>query len=239
VSLDRLQQLEASEARADLQARHIELLQKQIAETSVALKEERALSEKQAEAMMRVARTCERSCEMKEQHAAALRAQDAATAIVEDDNAALKAKLRELAASHAASIAKLDAQHVDAISKLEVRHKEVVADLKAECAALRAHAELKSTLTEILAAVTTGAMEVLPVRADSRQFVEWRLGGIPPPAAAELPSVPQFFDRAWCAAVSAEGWKAAVDANVCATVTRVGPYSCTLRSAAPLARSPF
>jgi hypothetical protein len=86
VSLDRLQQLEASEARADLQARHIDLLQKQIAETNAALKEERALSEKHAEAMMRVARTCdERTSEMKEQHAAALRVKDATTARVEDD----------------------------------------------------------------------------------------------------------------------------------------------------------
>jgi hypothetical protein len=50
---------------------------------------------------MHIARTCdERTSEMKEQHAAALRVQDAAGAKMEDDNAALKA---ELTASHAAA----------------------------------------------------------------------------------------------------------------------------------------
>jgi hypothetical protein len=71
VSLDRLQRLEACEARADLQERHIELLQKQIAETDAALKLELARGEKHAEALMHIARTCdERTSEMKEQHAA-------------------------------------------------------------------------------------------------------------------------------------------------------------------------
>jgi hypothetical protein len=225
VSLDRLQRLEVCEARADLQERHIELLQKQIAETDAALKLELARGEKHAEALMHIARTCdERASEMKEQHAAALRVKDAATAKLEDDFGALKAKLLELAASHAVTITKLETQHKDAITKLE-----------SENAALKAQAELKSTLSEIHAAVTTGAMEILPVRpSDSRQFVEWRIGGIP------LPLVPQF-DRAWCAAVCTGDWKADIDAaagDVRAKVTQKGERSCTLRSTAPLPRGP-
>jgi hypothetical protein len=49
-------------------------------------------------------------------------------------------------------------------------------------------------LIDILAGVTTvttGALEILPVRSDSRQFAEWRVSGIPPPPVPE-------FDRAWC-----------------------------------------
>jgi hypothetical protein len=72
VSLDRLQRLEACEARADLDARHIELLQKQIDEIDGILKLELARGEKHAEALMHIARTCdERTSELKEQHATA------------------------------------------------------------------------------------------------------------------------------------------------------------------------
>jgi hypothetical protein len=137
---------------------------------------------------------------------------------VEDENAALKTKLTELAASHAAA-------------------KEAIAALNAENASLKAQAA--STLTEILAAVstvTTGAMEILPVRPDSRQFVEWRMGGIPPPP----PFVPRF-DRAWCAAVCADGWKADVDVaagDMRVMVTQKGLGDVTLRSATPLPRGP-
>jgi hypothetical protein len=210
VSLDRLQRLEACEAQADLQQRHIELLQKQIAETDAALKLELARGEKHAEALMHVARTCdERTSELKEQHAAALRVKDAV-------------------------MTKMEMSHAAAISKLEAHHKDVVADLKAENAALRAQAA--STLTEILAAVaavTTGAMEILPVRPDSRQFVEWRVGGIPPPA-------PPQFDRAWCAAVC-DWWGVQIDAAAGDTRAIVRSSSsgyCTLRSDAPLPRGP-
>jgi hypothetical protein len=230
VSLERLQQLEACEAQADVQKRHIELLQKQITESDAALKLEQARGEKHAEALMHIARTCdERTSEMKEQHAAALRVKDMITGKVEDENAALKEKLVELASSHAAAISKQEAQHKGAIIKLE-----------AENAALRAQAA--STLTEIHAAVTTGAMEILPVRpSDSRQFVEWRVGGIPtvpPPPVVELPLVPQF-DRAWCAAMCVNGWNVDVDAaagGVRAKATGGGDSSCTLRSAVPLPR---
>jgi hypothetical protein len=161
---------------------------------------------------------------MKEQHAAVVRVK----ATVEDENAALKLKLAELAASHATV-------------------KEANAALKAENAALKAQAA--STLTEILtavAAVTAGAMEILPVRlSDSRQFAEWRVGGIPPPPpppaaeltpASALPLGPQF-DRAWCAAVCANGWMVEIDVaggDMRAEVTRDVPGYCTLRSAAPL-----
>jgi hypothetical protein len=175
---------------------------------------ELARGEKHAEAVMHIARTCdERTSELKEQHAAV-------TAKVEDENATLKAKLVELAASHAA-----------AISKWEAQHKETTIKLEAENAALKAQAA--STLAEILAAVTTGAMEILPVRSDSRQFVEWRFGGIPPL------TVPQF-DRGWCAAVCVDGWKAEVvaaagDARVKVTQGFRGGC-CTLRSAAQLSR---
>jgi hypothetical protein len=226
VSLDRLLRLEACEARGDLQARHIALLQKQIAETDAELKLERARGEKHAEALVHMAQTCdERVSELKEQYAAALRIKDAAMAKVE-------AKLEELVASHAV-----------AISKLEAQHKEVTSDLEIENAALKVQAA--STLTEILAAVSTGAMEILPFRSDKRQFVEWHVGRIPPPppppsAAAAPPFVPRF-DRAWCAAASADGWKADVDAasgDVRAKVTHKnkGTMYCTLRSAAPLPR---
>jgi hypothetical protein len=138
---------------------------------------------------------------------------------VEEENAALKTKLLELTASHAAGISKLEAQN------------EIIADLKAENAALKSQAA--STLTEIHTAVTTGAMEILPVRpSDSRQFVEWRVGGIPSPP-------PPQFDRTWCDGLC--GWEIDVDAaagDARATVTRHGTESCTLRSAAPLPRGP-
>jgi hypothetical protein len=214
VSLDRLQRLEACEARVDLQEQHIELLQRQIAETDAALKLELARGEKHAEALMHIARTCdERTSEMKEQHAMALRV----TAKVEDENTALKTKLLELTASHAVATSKLEAQ------------KEAIIELKAEVTALKAQAA--STLTEIHTAVTTGTMEIFPVRpSDSRQFAERRAGGIPPPP-------PPQFDRAWCAAVCAGGWEADIDAaDARATVTINDEGSCTLRSAAPLPR---
>jgi hypothetical protein len=221
VSLDRLQRLEACEARAELQERHIELLQKQVSETDAILKLELARGEKHAETLMHIARTCdERTSEMREQHAAALRVKDVATTKMENhiaalqvENAALKAKHVDLTASHVAA-------------------KEVIAALKAENTALKAQAA--STLAEIHAAVTTGAMEILPVRFDSRLFVEWRVGGIPPPP-------PPQFDRAWSAAVSVGGWKADVDAaagDTRATVTQNGWGFCTLRGAAPLPRGP-
>jgi hypothetical protein len=238
VSLDRLQRLEACEARVDVQERQIEMLQKQIAETEAALKLELARGEKHAEALMHIARTCdERTSEMKEQRAA-LRVKDAAMAKME-------ATLLELTASHAAAITnleagqkdaitKLEVQHSDAITKIEGQHKDAITKLEAEIAALKAQAA--STLSEILAAVTTGAMEILPVRPDRRQFVEWRVGGIPPPPA------PPQFDRAWCAAVCAGSWKADVDAatgDARANVTHKGGSAfLTLRSATPLPRGP-
>jgi hypothetical protein len=221
VSLDRLQQLEACEAQAALQAQHIELLQKQIADADAALKLELARGAQHAEALMHIARTCdERTSEMKEQHAAVVRVK----ATVEDENAALKLKLAELAASHATV-------------------KEANAALKTENAALKAQAA--STLTEILAAVTaitTGAMEILPVRSDSRQFVEWRVGGIPSPLpplrAVELPPaveppVGSQFDRAWCAAVCANGWKVDIDAAVGDVPKSRGTFQDPASSAAP------
>jgi hypothetical protein len=71
-------------------------------DADAALKLELARGEKHAEALMHIARTCdERSSEMKEQHAAALCVKDAATTKMQDENAALKAKLLQLAASHA------------------------------------------------------------------------------------------------------------------------------------------
>jgi hypothetical protein len=104
---------------------------------------------------------------------------------MEDENAALKVKLVERAASQAVAIGKLEAH----ISKLEAQHKDAIRKLEAENAAL----------TDILAAVTTGAMEILPVRLDSRQFVEWRVGGIPPP-----PPPPPQFVGVWCAVACAD-----------------------------------
>jgi hypothetical protein len=158
---------------------------------------------------------------MKEQHAAALHVHSAATAKAE-------AELVELAASHAA-----------AISEQGARHTEAIAELKAENAALKVQAA--STLKKLLAAITTGAMEILPVRPDRRQFVEWRVGGIPPPPPPlAVPLVPQF-DRAWCAGVCiVGGWKADVDAaagDVRAKVTQAGSGFSTFRSAVPLPRN--
>jgi hypothetical protein len=247
VSLDRLRDLEACEERAALQQRHIELLQKQITETDAALKLEVARGEKHAEALMHIARTCDvRTSEVKEQHAAV-------TAKVEGENAALKAKLVELAASHTA-----------AIDKLEAQHKETVTKLEAGYTALKAQST--STLSELVAAVTavtTGAMEILPARPDRRQFAEWRAGGIPPipvppppppppprppsPPSPPLPPLPVMelpwlpqFNRVWCAAACARGWRAEVDAaagDARVTVTQEGTKGCcTLRSVAQLSR---
>jgi hypothetical protein len=133
-----------------------------------------------------------RSNRLSQQHAAALRVKDAITAKLEDENAALKLQLVEMTSSHAAALRKLEAQQ-----------EETVTDFKAEVAALKAQAA--STLAEIHTAVTTGAMEIFPIRpSDSRQVGERRAGGIPPPP-------PPQFDRAWCAAVCAGGWEADVD----------------------------
>jgi hypothetical protein len=193
------------------------------------LKLELVRGEKHAEALMHIARTCDRRVsETKEQHAAALRVRDAIAAKMEDENTALKADNVALKAK----VVDLSASHAIAISKLEAQHKEVITKLEAESAALKAQAA--TTLTEIHAAVTTGAMEILPVRRDSRQFVEWRIDGIPRP-----PVVPQF-DRTWCAVVCAGGWIAAIDAGAGderVEVTRSGSGYCTFRSAAPLPRS--
>jgi hypothetical protein len=232
VSLDRLQRLEACEARSDLQERHIELLQKQIAETDAALKLELARGDNHAEALMHIARTCDaRTSEIREQHASALRDKDAASAKIEDGTTALTTKLLELTALHAAAISKTESQK-EVITKLEAQHKDAIVKLEAENAALKA--QIASTLKDLVTAVTTGAMEIFPVRpSDSRQFSEWRSGGIPPP--------PPQFDRAWCAAVSADEWEAAIDGasgDMRATVAHIGSGFCTLRSATPLPRGP-
>jgi hypothetical protein len=57
----------------------------------------------------------------------------------------------------------LAASHAAVIGKLEAQHKEAITEMK-ESAAVKAQAA--STLTQILTAVTTGAMEILPVRAE-------------------------------------------------------------------------
>jgi hypothetical protein len=130
----------------------------------------------------------------------------------------------------------LQLQACEGRADAQKRHIELlqkqIAEMKAEITMLKSQAA--STLTELVTAVTavtTGAMEVLPVRPDSRQFLTWRVNGIPPPLLQ--------FDRPWCAAVCASGGDARLDAavgDVRATVTRGGAEYFTLRSAAPLPR---
>jgi hypothetical protein len=162
--------------RADLQESHIQLLQNQIDATDATLKLELARGEKHAEALMRIARTCDdRVDELKIQHAAILRVKD-------DALAALKAELAAVKASHAAAIGNLEGQ----------------------VALLQAQATLK--LTDIHVAVAAlRTLEIHPVRPDHRQFAEWHTGPVPALANPPPPPVPQSlapaaFDREWCIA---------------------------------------
>jgi hypothetical protein len=178
--------LEACKVRADLQERHIGLLEKRITKADAALKLELARGEgheKHAEALLQIARSWDVwASEMKDQHAAALRIKDAATAKVQDENAVLQAKLLELTASHATVIGKLDA-HKDVIAELKAEnaalkahnastpakdtHTDAIAELKAENAALRAQNAL--TLAKVVAAVTAVTTEAMGIHPDSRQ----------------------------------------------------------------------
>jgi hypothetical protein len=206
--------------RADLQERHIHLLQKQIDDSDAALKLELARGEKHAEALMHIARSCDdRVDEIKTHHAAAV--------------TSLKAELEAVKASHAVTI-----------GKLETQHAAVIAALENQVAVLRLHA--MSKLTDIHAAIAAlQTLEIHPIRADHRQFAEWHTGPVPslptPPQPPPPPCV--AFDRGWCTAACGARWKVDVDdaTGVRARVTQdvndwfVNARLC-LRSAAPLQR---
>jgi hypothetical protein len=118
VSLERIEHLERCEVEAALNAKKSELLQTQVDELDAALKAEQARGEKFSEAFMLLARSGDaRVSELKEHHAAALRAKELVVAKLEHDNAAkdatvmeLKAKIVSLTSSLAAAIAKLETQ---------------------------------------------------------------------------------------------------------------------------------
>jgi hypothetical protein len=213
VSLARLQHLEACELRADLQDRHIQLLQKQVDETGAALKLELARGEKHAEAMMHIARSCDdRVDELKMQHAAAMIAKD-------DAVAALKAELETVKASHAAAIGSLEGQ----VAVLQAQTTSKLTDIHAAIAAMQ-------------------TLEVHAVRPDQRQFAEWHIGPVPPlptpppPSPAQSPLTSAAFDRAWCLSACGMKWKVEMEAatSVRAHVMRDGDGYLTLRRAAPL-----
>jgi hypothetical protein len=206
VSLARLRHLEACQVRADLQERHIQLLQKQIDETGAALKSEVARGEKHAEVLMHIARSCDdRVDELKVQHAGALRIKD-------DALTALTAELEAVKASQA----------------------EVVSKLEGQVAVLQAQTTL--TLTDIQAAIAARqALEIHPVRSDYRQFAEWHTGPVPalppPPRRVEFDRdwCIAACGATWEAEIDAK-------TSRLADVTKCGGGGLTLRSAAPLPR---
>jgi hypothetical protein len=103
VSPSRLQHLEACEARADLQERHIQLLQQQLDDADAALKLELARGEQHAEAMMCYARASDSTLEE-------LKTQRAAAAIAQQNLQDLQAQNTALAVAKAAAVAKLEAE---------------------------------------------------------------------------------------------------------------------------------
>jgi hypothetical protein len=149
VPLTRLQHLEACEARADLQERQLQLLQRQIDETDAAFKLELARGEKHAEALMQIQRTCDsvmRSCdrrvdELKAQHAAAIIAKENAVATT---RASFLAEIAALKSANAAAIAKLG----DAAAAKDAQLEEMKAQraaLEAQLAVLQAQATSQLT----------------------------------------------------------------------------------------------
>jgi hypothetical protein len=220
VSVARLRQLEAFELRADLDAKTIALQQQQIRDLDAALKLEQARGEKHADALMHIARTCdERTGELKEQHAAALRVQAAGVAKLEEDSVALRAshaavihKMESTLARAELEIAALKAAHASAIRKLETQALTKLDSIHGAIAALQ-------------------TLEIQPIRPDRRQFASWHCG--------RLPQMPATFCRAWSTALLTDGWKIDIDAGTGMRmhVTQKG-YSdwLTLRSAAPLPR---
>jgi hypothetical protein len=187
VSLDRLQHLMACEARADLQKRHMELLQKQITDADAALKLELARGEKHAEALTHIARTCdERTSEMKEQHAAT-------TAKVEAENAALKARLVELEAR----IAKREAaiEEKDAIIKAKdavIQEKDAAASGYATAAS-----DLRTSVATLTTQLQAQQYEVVSELGGGSRLYVIPLGTNPPPAPPPPP--PLRFDAEWYA----------------------------------------
>jgi hypothetical protein len=97
------------ELQADLDAQNIAQLREQNKELADALAAERACGEKHAEALMRIARSCDdRVDELKAQHAAAIVANQTVVAKLEDAAASLQAQNATLAAANAAAMTKLE-----------------------------------------------------------------------------------------------------------------------------------
>jgi hypothetical protein len=132
VSRSRLQKMEL---RADLNARHIQLLQEQVTQAKDALAREQARSERQASAFVEVARTCDNRVRELEAQSAEKRAELMAriadletsnVAVVAQNNAAaacMKETFIQLEASHAAAVAAKDA----ALATLQAAHAVTVA----------------------------------------------------------------------------------------------------------------
>jgi hypothetical protein len=180
VSADRLERLERSETVAALHAKHVQQLQTQVGGLETELKAERAHGEKHAEALVRVARSCDdRVDELKTHHAAALRVKDdavsqlkeefaalrashaAAIAKVESETTALKAELEALKASHSAVVGRVERRHAAAIAQAESANATLRAEL---VAALHARDDAFTALTakvETLKASHTAAISKL------------------------------------------------------------------------------
>jgi hypothetical protein len=210
------QRLETLELQATLDAQNITQLQERNKELEDALDSERAHGEKHADALMRIARTCDNSFdEMKAQHAAAIVAKENTIAKLEQEQAALRTTHAVTVAKLEAEMAALKASTAATFAKLE----EERADLKAQVAMLQA--QTTSNLTDMHSAIY--ALHTL----------------LPPPLPLLLlPSM--IFDRDWCAAACGGQWKVDIDAatGTRAHVTQPGQLCLTLRSAAPLPRRP-
>jgi hypothetical protein len=200
-----------------LDAQNIQLLQEQVAQLTNALTLKDELGDRQAEALMEVARASDnRARDLELQYTEKLAklefAHDAATAAKDAAIADMSRRFAELEASHARTVAAKDA----AFANLEREH----AGLKADVAA---------RLSAVYTVVTSKlALELHPIRTDRRQFATLHVGPVP---CSE-------FDTAWCAAACGNKWKVDIDpvTHMRARVTQHRRGHVTLRGAAPLPR---
>jgi hypothetical protein len=223
-----LQRLQTFQLRADLDARNIAQLRQQNKELEDALKTERGASEKHAEALMRIARTCDnRVDEMKAQHAAAMILKDTTIAKLEDAAITLQARHAADMKVKDITIAKLEGAAAAMDARLE--------EMKAENAALKAANAALEAQVALLSAQTTAQLTDIRNGVAALQVL---LPSLPPPPLLSLASL--TFDCNWCSGACGTTWKVAFDAakGVRAHVTHPGRGHLTLRSAAPLPRRP-
>jgi hypothetical protein len=163
---------------------------------------------------MRIARTCDdRSSELKDQHANALRVKEMTIA-----------KLEDAAAGNAVIVGDVRAEN---------------ATLKAENMSLKVeNGALKAEVATLKANVTASQARAMSKLTDIHTAVA-ALHTLLPPLPPLLLLAPVTFDRSWCAAACGTTWKVDIDATgTRAHVKQADEGWVTLRSAASLPR-PF